>query len=173
MPVAAPCQILLGEAFASLEAGVQRGHLAPLSAEGTLDVEHGAWWLTPLFVRLMTLPAAGKGQPVRLEVTPLGAGVEWTRRIGSSILRTRQRAEGSLLVERHGLGRVAFALDAKEGALMYRQVSMRVAGIPVPSFLSPRVSGCASPAALGWHIDVAVTWRGRLVCRYAGVLEPA
>jgi hypothetical protein len=57
-PVASsPYQLILGEAFASLHAHVQRAHLAPL---------------------------AGRGQHVRLEVTAIGADVEWVRRIGSS-----------------------------------------------------------------------------------------
>jgi hypothetical protein len=166
-----PYQILLGEAFASLDAQVRRCHLAPLAAEGTLDVRHGAEWLTPLLVRLMRLPAAGRGQRVRLDVTPTGAGLEWTRRIGSSVLRTRQRVAGALLVEDHGIGCVAFALKVEDGALLYRQVWMRVAGILVPSFIRPRVSARVSPAARGWRVEVAVTWRGHLVCGYAGVLE--
>jgi hypothetical protein len=168
-----PYQIVLGEAFASLDARVRRGHLVPLAAEGTLDVWHGTGWLTPLMVRLMQLPAAGRRQPVRLDVTPIGADVEWTRRIGSSVLRTRQRAVGSLLVERHGMGRVSFALDVDEGALLYRQVSMHIAGLPVPSFVRPVVRARVSPAAGGWRVEVTVTWRGQLVCRYGGVLEPA
>lgn len=168
-----PYQILLGEAFASLDARVRRGHLVPLAAEGTLDVRHGTDWLTPLMVRLMKLPAAGRGQRVRLDVTPFGADVEWTRRIGSSVLRTRQRAVGPLLVESNGIGCVAFALEVEDGALLYRQVSMRVAGILVPSFVRPRVSARVSPAAEGWRVEVAVTWRDHLVCRYAGVLGVA
>jgi len=168
-----PYQILLGEDFASLDAGVRRGHLTPLAAEGTLDVHHGTEWLTPLMVRLLKLPAAGRGQRVRLDVTPIGADVEWTRRIGSSMLRTRQRAVGSRLVEHHGIGCVAFALEVEDGALLYRQVSMHVAGIAVPSMVRPRVSARVSQAGEGWRVEVAVTWRGRLVCRYAGVLRAA
>lgn len=152
---------------------MQQAHLVPLAAEGTLDVRHGTGWLTPLLVHLMKLPAAGRGQPVRLDVTSVGADVRWTRRIGRSVLRTRQRAVGSLLVERHGIGRVSFALDVEAGALLYRQVSMDIAGIPVPSFVRPVVSARVSAASGGWRVEVAVTWRGSLVCCYAGVLEPA
>jgi hypothetical protein len=154
-----------------LDAGVRRGHQPPLAAEGTLDVQHGTAWLTPVMIRLMKLPAAGRGQRVRLDVTAIGGDVEWTRRIGPSMLRTRQRAVGSRLVEYHGRGCVAFALEIEDGTLVYRQVSMRVAGIPVPSMVSPRVSARVSPAAGGWRVEVAVTWRGRLVCRYAGALR--
>jgi hypothetical protein len=167
-----PYQILLGTAFAALHPNVQRAHLAPLAAEGTLDVEHGAGWSAPLLIRMMNLPAAGRGQRVRLDVTSMGGEAEWTRGIGSSVLRTRQRAIGSLLVEQHGGGRIAFALDVENGALVYRQVWMRAAGVAIPSSVSPRVSARVSPEAGGWRVEVTVTWRGRLVCHYAGALGP-
>ena len=167
----APCQILLGEAFAALDPNVRRGQLAPLAAEGTVDVEHGGGWLTPWMIRLMKLPGAGRAQRVRLDVTPIGAAVEWRRRIGSSVLTTRQRAIGALLIERNGIGSVAFGLHVEDGTLLYRQMSMRVAGVPIPAWVSPHVSARVSSAAAGWRIEVAVTWRDRLVCRYAGCLE--
>jgi hypothetical protein len=167
----APCQILLGDAFASLPANVRRGQLAPLAAEGTVDVEHGGGWLTPWMIRLMNLPAAGRDQRVRLDVTPIGAGVEWTRRIGASVLTTRQRAMGAQLIERNGIGSVAFGLHVEDGTLLYRQMSMRVAGVPIPVWVSPLVSARVSSAAAGWRIEVTVTWRDRLVCRYAGWLD--
>jgi len=165
-----PHQTVLGEAFAHLDPGVRRGHLPPFAAEGSLDVQHGTGWLTPLMIRLMQLPGAGRGQRVRLDVTAVGSDAEWTRRIGPSVLRTRQRAVGSRLVEYNGRGCVAFALEIEDGTLVYRQVAMRLAGIPVPAMVTPRVSARVSPAAGGWRVEVAVTWRGGLVCRYAGVM---
>jgi hypothetical protein len=153
-----------------VHANVQRAHLAPLTAEGAVDVEHGSQWLAPLMIRLMKLPGAGRGQHVRLDVVVVGAEVEWKRRIGSSVLRTRQKAIGSRLLERSGIGCVAFELAVEDGALVYRQVSMRVAGIQIPSSMSPRVEARVSSAATGWHVEVVVTWRTHLLCRYAGVV---
>ena len=163
-----PYEALLGEAFASLHAHVRRAHLAPLRAHGTIDVEHGPGWLARPMIWLMRLPAAGAGQPVRLEVAEDGAELVWTRRIGATVLRTRQRASGARLVERSGLGRISFRLAAEDGALLYRQSSIHVAGLPVPPSLSPRVGAVVSATADGWHVVVTVTWRGRIVCRYAG-----
>ena len=120
---------------------------------------------------LMKLPAAGPRQPVQLEVVNDGSELLWTRRIGRSVLRTRQRASGAQLVERSGLGRVSFHLAVEGGALLYRQASIHVAGLPVPSSLSPRVSAVVSPTAEGWHVTVTVTWRERFVCRYAGPIH--
>jgi len=119
---------------------------------------------------LMKLPAAGPRQPVHLDVAENGSELVWTRRIGGSVLRTRQRASGSRLVERSGLGRVSFDLAVEDGALLYRQSSIHVAGLPVPSSLGPRVGAVVSATADGWHVVVTVTWRGRIVCRYAGTI---
>jgi len=122
---------------------------------------------------LMTLPAAGHGQAVWLDVAEDGSELVWTRRIGGSVLRTRQRASGSRLEERSGLGRVSFDLAVEDGALLYRQSSIHVAGLPVPSSISPRVNAVVSAAPAGWRVVVAVTWRGRMVCRYAGTIRPS
>lgn len=120
---------------------------------------------------LMKLPAAGRRQAVRLDVAEDGSDLVWTRRIGRSILRTRQRASGSKLMERSGLGRVAFDLAVEDGALVYRQSSIHFAGLPVPSSLSPRVGAVVSATAEGWSVVVTVKWRARMVCRYAGTIR--
>ena len=120
---------------------------------------------------LMGLPASGPRQPVTLDVVEDGADLVWTRRIGASILRTRQRASGSKLVERLGLGRISFDLAVKDGALLYRQSSIDVAGVRVRSRLSPRVGAVVSATAEGWRVEVTVTWHGRLLCHYAGAIR--
>jgi uncharacterized protein DUF4166 len=163
-----PYEAVLGPTFASLHAHVRRAHLPPLRAEGSMDVEHGPGWLTPSIIWLMKLPAAGPRQQVRLDVATDGTELVWTRRIGRSVLKTRQRANGSRLVERSGLGRVSFDLSVEGGALLYRQSSIHVAGLPLPSSLSPRVGAVVSPTTEGWSVVVKVKWRGRMVCRYAG-----
>jgi len=166
-----PYEAVLGEAFASLHAHVRRAHLPPLRAEGVLDVDHGSGWWSPPMIWLMNLPAAGPGQAVQLNVAQDGSELLWTRRIGKSILRTRQRAIGSRLVERSGLGRISFDLAVEDDALVYRQSSIHVAGLRVPSSLSPRVGAVVSATAEGWQVVVTVEWRRRIVCRYAGTLH--
>jgi hypothetical protein len=121
----------------------------------------------------MNLPQSGRSQQVRLHVAAAATQQEWSRQIGSSVLRTRQSALGSRLVERNGIGRVTFDLAVQDGALLYRQASIAVAGLVIPPFISPRVAARVSPEGPGWHVDVAVTWRGHLVCRYGGAMEVA
>ena len=163
-----PYQAVLGAAFASLHPHVRAAHLPPLRAEGSVDVEHGAGWLARPVIWLMRLPAAGPRQQVLLDVAEEGSDLVWTRRIGGAVLRTRQRANGSRLEERSGLGRISFDLAVENAALRYRQSSIHVAGLPVPSWLSPRVGATVSATADGWSVVVSVTWLGRILCRYAG-----
>ena len=167
-----PYEVVLGDTFGSLHAHVRRAHLPPLRAEGTIDVEHGPGWIARQVIRLMKLPAAGPRQPVWLDVAGDDSELVWTRRIGASILRTRQRASGSRIVERSGLGRVTFDLAAEDGALLYRQSAIHLAGLPVPGPLRPRVGAVVSATPEGWHVAVTVEWRGRIVCRYAGAIRP-
>jgi uncharacterized protein DUF4166 len=166
-----PYEAVLGQAFASLHEHVRRAFLPPLQAEGTMDVEHGPRWLSRPMVWLMKLPHAGPRQPVRLDVAWDGSDLVWTRRIGRSVLRTRQCASGSKIVERSGVGRISFDLAVEDGALLYRQSSFHVAGLPVPSALGPRVGAMVSAEAEGWRVAVTVKWRGRVVCRYAGTIR--
>lgn len=116
----------------------------------------------------MKLPAAGHGQPVQLDVSGDGDELVWARQIGRVTLLTRQYARGSHIVERSGLGRISFTLAVEDGALRYRQSSLRVAGLPVPDSISPRVDALVSATIEGWRVMVAVTWRGRIICRYGG-----
>jgi hypothetical protein len=164
---------VLGPAFAQLHPFVQQAHLAPLVATGTLDVERGRHWTTPILAHLMSLPRAGTAQPVRLDVFAAGDGMRWRRRIGRVPLQTTQQHQDGRLVERHGLGRIVFSLEARGGALLYHQVAMHVGGLPVPDRVAPQVTAIVAPDVEGWTVNVHVTWRGRLVCRYAGRIRAA
>jgi hypothetical protein len=120
---------------------------------------------------LMKLPAAGLRQPVRLDVAQDGSELVWRRRIGGSVLQTRQRASGSRLVEQSGVGRVSFDLAVEGGSLLYQQSSFHLAGLPLPSSVTPRVGAVVSATTDGWRVAVTVQWRGRIVCRYAGTIH--
>lgn len=170
-PAYSPYEAILGDRFVCLAAGVRRAHLPPIAAGGILDVEHGTHWLVPLLIRLLSLPAAGHGQPVRLEVTSGGEALHWMRRIGPSVLRTQQSAAGTVLEERDGIGRIGFTLDVADGSLLYRQAWIGVGGVRLPPAIGPRVEARVSPAGEGWRVEVTVSWRGHLVCRYGGVLQ--
>lgn len=160
-------------AFLALDHEVQRAHLPPLVAVGCVDVEHGSHWTATPLVKLLKLPASGRGQPVHLQVTLDGDTLVWTRIIGSVTLETRQQAMASSIEERTGLGRIVFRLKVEDGALLYRQTSLSIGGIRLPRGIAPHVAACVSAATGGWYVEVRVTWRSHLVCRYAGRMAVA
>jgi hypothetical protein len=168
-----PYEVILGTDYDTLHPNVRAAHEPPLEAVGVFDVVHGAHPLGRVLVPVMKLPAAGNGQPVRLRVTACVAdGAEsilrWSRQIGGTPLETRQRAWRGLLVEEAAASRIHFALRATCGALQYEHVALRLCGMPLPAFVSPRVRACVSPEVDGWSVDVIVEWRQRLICRYGG-----
>ncbi len=166
-----PYERILGDAFDLLHPNVRRAHLAPLAGDGLMDVEHGArWWTRPL-IRLMNLPAAGNGQSVHLHVEERGANLVWTRTIGRATLTTRQCVRESRLVERSGVGCVAFNLIVEKGALRYRQQAFHVAGVPIPAAVGPQVRALVTPTTEGWRVAVRVECLGQLVCAYEGALR--
>ena len=174
-----PYQNLLGEAYDALAPAVRVAHEAPLSAEGTMDVVHGDHFLTPLLVRMMTLPTSGTNLPVVLHVTnellraDARPTMTWRRQIGATVLDTRQFARAGRLVEQSGPGAVEFALHVdRSGSLQYEDVTCRLLGMPLPRFMAPRVQAKVSANSTGWHVDVTVRWRGHLVCQYGGAMHP-
>lgn len=139
-----------------------------MDARGTMTVGRGSHPLTPLVAKLLQLPDAGAAQPVELRVRSRSGELVWTRQIGSARLETRQIARGHRLVETNGVGSVTFDLIVEKGTLLYRQVSMRCAGLPLPGVLAPSVWASVSPTESGWDVTVIVTWRGHLMCEYTG-----
>ena len=164
---------VLGAAFDALHPHVQEAHTAPIRATGTMDVVHGVHRFTRLFAAVFRLPAAGRSQIVTLDVTEeaRAAGrfeMRWNRVIGKWTLRSKQTARRGLLIEQHWPARIAFALREDAGSLVYEQRSIRVMQVPLWSGAAPQVRAEASPAARGWRVVVEVSWRGHLICRYAG-----
>jgi hypothetical protein len=174
-----PYQALLGEAFDTLHPNVRRAHEAPLNAQGIFAVVHGTHRVTRILVALMKLPAAGIRVPVVLSVVLGPARMEsgpltmrWQRRIGRTPLSTCQYAHRGFLVEENGLGRAVFSLRAANGCLLYEHAWLRFLFLRVPPALSSRVRARVSPDPQGWHVEVIVEWRGHLICRYWGTMQP-
>jgi hypothetical protein len=174
-----PYQELLGEAFDTLHPNIRQAHEGPLTARGVFDVIHGTHPVTRTLVALMKLPAAGIRVPVALKVVfapaPTDSGplaMRWERQIGHALLSTVQRAHRGFLIEENGLGRVVFSLRAVDGCLLYEHARLRFLSLPVPPVLSPSERARVSPDPQGWQVEVAVEWRGHLICRYGGTMQP-
>ena len=178
-PPRSPYQDLLGPSYDALAPPVRAAHEAPLAAEGAMDVVHGDHFLTPLLIHIMKLPAKGANLPVVLRVTNeprtnhrVRPTMVWRRQIGTTVLDTRQFARANRLVEQSGPGTIEFALQADtQGSLHYSDVACRFMSLPIPRFLAPRVRAQVSANDHGWHVEVNVQWRGRLVCQYAGAMR--
>jgi hypothetical protein len=67
---------------------------------------------------------------------------------------------------------VALSVDVSE-CLLYERASLRLLFLRVPRVLCPRVRACVSPEPQGWPVDVTVEWRGHLICRYRGTMQPS
>ncbi|HEX5110319.1 MAG TPA: DUF4166 domain-containing protein [Vicinamibacterales bacterium] len=178
-PSVSPYRALLGDDYDTLHPNVRAAHEAPLVAEGVFDVVHGSHLVVPVLIWIMKLPASGRSVPVHLQVVDEAAapgarslGMRWSRRIGRSILETHQFAQDDFLVEQSGAGSVVFVLHPADGSLVYERAATEFMGVPVPSFLSPRIHASVSPDPAGWHVDVAVHWRRHLICRYWGRMQP-
>ena len=173
-----PYRDVLGQDYGRLHPHVRIAHEAPLDAAGVMNVRHGRHVLTPFFVRAMHLPAEGPGQPVLLSVTvddlppKRGGLLRWSRRIGSTLLATRQFSRNGRLVEESGPGSVEFELFVDDqGSLVYEHTGSRVFRVPLPRALSPRVRARVSGAPAGWDVEVTVEWRTHLICTYAGSMQ--
>lgn len=141
---------------AHLHAHVRAAHEAPLTATGNVDVVHGDHALTPLFVRVLKLPAAGAAQAVSLRLgltapASAPATMTWPRQIGNARLGTRQFARDGCLVEQSGPGVIEFSLRVDEGELCYEQARFRLLNAPLPSIWCPAVRARVGPNAEGWY----------------------
>ena len=99
--------------------------------------------------------------------------MSWRRQIGATVLDTRQFSRAGRLVEQSGPGCVEFALRTEDdGSLRYETVACRFLRVRVPRWLSPLVRAQVCPTTTGWRVEVEVEWRGQLICRYGGPMQP-
>lgn len=151
----------LPAAVAALHDGV-----GPVRAVGAMQVDRGSGWLPRLLAAVGRLPRPGAHVRAQLDISRGAAAERWTRRFGEGrrggrVVRSRQTAgDDGRLLERVGLLEFAFALDATEEGLRFRQrgCRLRLIGLVValPAALAPRVDAVAGPAA---HGGVAVSVR--------------
>src|SRR5690606_4732012 len=96
-------------------------------ASGTVTVEPGAGLLRRALARLLRLPPAGCGLPLRLQVLSQQRQERWIRHFGTSYrLETLQWREGPLLIEKAGILQFAFALGVKDATLTFHQQFCRL-----------------------------------------------
>jgi hypothetical protein len=154
---------LLGASWHDLEVAVRRFHDsgATVRAVGVFQVRHGSNSLARTLARFAHLPAAGEDVEVKLQVTALEEGEEWSRMFAGHPLVSRQsnRSDG-LLVESVGIVEIRFRLAVVGGTLSYQMVSAALRfgslRLPLPHWLSPRITAWEKAAGDLNQIQVSV-----------------
>lgn len=152
---------ILGPAWPSLARAVRRVHTAGTRTRGVFTVRRGEGFFARLMGALLRMPPASAATDITLDVQPEGEIQRWRRVFGDRPLLTTQWADGGLLVEAMGLVQCWFRLREEGGALLFDQVratfGVRALSVPLPRFLSPRITGRADPAAADRvHVDVRI-----------------
>ena len=150
-----------------------------MRGSGSFDVRHGTNAAARLLARLLRLPAAGVGVPVRLVVTETREGECWHRTFaGRDFITDQRRMADGLMAERAGAFEMLFRLDERGGVLLYRQVgfAFRLGPLRVrlPRLLSPRVVARERTSADGSRVGVRVRVIAPLVgllIAYGGCIE--
>src|SRR5579863_9898368 len=127
-----PYQALLGQAWVNLPPGVRRSYSTPLSATGTLRISGPESIVGRLVARLMKLPPSGECVATRLHVSRNGAVVRWNRLFGTFPVVSTHRVRRHYFVERAGPFGLLIRPEVADGALVHRQVGLRLFGLPIP-----------------------------------------
>ncbi|MGE0737375.1 MAG: DUF4166 domain-containing protein [Alphaproteobacteria bacterium] len=148
-PRPAPTQCLfrriIGAAYDKLPDQIRALHDGGsyLSSTGQADVVHGPGFWAGLAILFSSLPAKGRNVPVTVEFITERNGERWRRNFNSRIFASRLSATAGgkpLLVERYGVVRVTYELVPDPHGITWRQVGMRIFGVPAPRFLRLNIS---------------------------------
>lgn len=164
---------LLGAAFGSLDAPVQKMHGgSPGVYHGTASVQRGRGWLAWLACTMARLPPSMHEAPLRFELRTDGLQETWIRWFGDAPpMSSRLQAGGDLLLEHLGPATVRFALRVVERALQWEAVGLRVFRVPLPRrafHFDARVHG--KDGQYHFAIEARLSGVGLLI-RYEGTLR--
>lgn len=169
-----PYQTLIGADWDSLPEGLRLSHQVPLKAIGNLQVFRATRGLAGVMSRLLLLPPAGEDVPVRLMVEVQAGVAHWRRTFGSTRVNTRHTFQTQSFSEHMGPFALRFRIEASPDGILIHQLGTTAFGIPIPSWIGPRVTGkvTPSPNTDSWHIDVLIRHdRFGDICRYHGMMR--
>jgi hypothetical protein len=166
---------VLGERFKTLPSVLQRFHSQPRGgcAIGTFEVVRAKGMLRNLLANFVGLPPSGCSVHVELETTVLADRERWTRSFNGKKVVTYQWQSDDCIMEKSGLFSFSSVLVLEGRTLSYVFRRGYLLGVPLPGFLSPRVSGAVDAEEQSWLVLVSVNAPilGELV-RYSGVVRP-
>ena len=170
---------LLGPKYDALPEAIQVMHnlQGSMQAEGTSRVERGGSIPSRLIAALFGLPRSGDKVSVRTTFVRDGAREVCQRAFAGTVFRTTQELGSGkyagYLIERFGSWSFILAVPSGPGGLRLEPRGLRIFGLPLPSFLWPRVR--AGESVVNGHFAFDVTLDlpliGRLI-RYRGTLRP-
>lgn len=167
-----PYREILGSRYGDLSSHVRMCLEDPICGRGLATVWGASTRVGRWFAPRLGLPPEAVRVDLLLEMHWTPMGFQWTRSFDGFVLTTYQECRGAFLVETVGALSLWFSLDVSSGDLLYRSAAVRWRGIPLPRWLSPRVSARVWQEGPGWgvEVDVRAPMVGRL-CRYKATLE--
>jgi Domain of unknown function (DUF4166) len=149
---------LLGSRFELLPGVLRRFHDADGGgrALGTFQVERGRGLLRNALASLMGFPKAGIDVPVTLKVSIEGDRERWSRRFGDMSVESKQWEKDHLLIEEYGMNSFSSSVAVVGSDVIYEFQRAWLVGIPLPSWLSPRIDGLVTGEETGWRVVVRV-----------------
>jgi Domain of unknown function (DUF4166) len=149
---------ILGPRFEALPGVLRRFHDSATGgrARGTFQVERGRGFLRNAIASLLGFPRAGVDVPVILEVSVEGDRERWRRRFPGETVVSVQWERDQLLFERFGMNSFSCNLMIKGDELLYEFRRAWLAGIPLPSWASPRIEGVVKCEEDGWRVVTGV-----------------
>lgn len=182
--------LALGKDWHSIDAGLRCFHGVTTTryAAGAFDIQHGSNWPARLLARMLRLPAAGLGVPIKVAVhceprpeLPHGLVEVWDRNFGGRRLTSQQWIDSAgLLVERFGPVEFCFVLRAENGALCFYGTRLSIAvgwsRVRMPRWLTLRIearAACVPSPGSGFVVSVRLLLPMLgLLLAYEGCIAP-
>lgn len=160
----------LGDEYEKLAPLIQVSHLGRTRLEGHADIQRGNP-LAQILCLLTGMPRSAKNARFVVEGDHLPEGMRWNRLINGKPMNSWFALDKGLLVEKLGFIHMSMKLRVEESALIYTIVKTKILGIPIPSFLAPRVEAREEQVGNDYVFQVAVSLPlVGLLIKYAGVL---
>jgi len=160
----------MGDSFTKLSPLLQKAHLGHSRLSGIVNVKQGNS-VARLLCNLFKFPKSGHDVDLTVNCKHNSDSMSWKRNFHGQFMNSSFRRHGDYLIET--LGPLALMLKATEqnGTLIYQFEKTRFFGLPVPGFLSPRVTASEREENGRYRFSVVVNlFLVGMVISYGGLL---
>jgi len=174
VPEAPLYQRILGAAFSTMPETTRRLHrgMPAIVAEGQALVQPASSAFNRLLARCLGMPVVAGEVPLRVVIEQRNGREYWSRHFAGKTMRSEMREIGGLIAESFGPFTIRMRLVAHADGLDMQRVDGRFLGMPIPSFLLPKIRAEERVDATGrhlFHVEIDLPLLGRLVA-YRGHL---